>query len=317
MSFMLMPARAALLRSALVTMTLLGLLAAPPVAAAPKDDDPIVLPGASGTEGVAVGRGSTFFAGDLFRGDIFRGDLRRGTAALFIDAPDGRMAVGMKVDRSGRLLFVAGGGSGQAYVYSTDTGATVKVYQLADPAAGTFINDVTVTRDGAWFTDSSHPNLYFVPLGHKEELGTARTLTVTGPAAATPAAFNFNGIAATPNGRTLIVAHSGTGSLYTVDPSSGASAAIAGVSVPNVDGILLEARRLFAVRNVDNTVAVIKLSRDLGSGTVEELITSPDFHVPTTVARHGHQLLLANSHFDTGIPPTATQFEVVRVNLKR
>jgi len=313
MSFMLMPAQHCWLRSAVVGLTLLGLSAVPPVAAAPRND-PIVLPGASGTEGVAVGRGSTFFAGDLFRGDIFRGDLQRGTAALFIDAPAGRMAVGMKVDQSGGLLFVAGGSTGQAYVYSTDTGATVQVYQLADPAAGTFLNDVIVTRDGAWFTDSAQPRLYFVPLGPGETLGTPRTLALSGPAAVTPAAFNLNGIAATPNEGTLIVAHSGTGQLYTVDPTTGASAAIAGVSVPNVDGILLDAGRLFAVRNNDNMVVVIKLSSDLSSGAVEQLITSPDFHVPTTVARHGNQLALANSHFDTGIPPTATQFEVVLVN---
>ena len=34
---------------------------------------------------------------------------RRGIAELFIDAPDGRMAVGMAVDPAHHLLFVAGG----------------------------------------------------------------------------------------------------------------------------------------------------------------------------------------------------------------
>ena len=38
----------------------------------------IVLPGATSAEGIAAGRGSTFYAGDLFNGDIFRGDLRSG-----------------------------------------------------------------------------------------------------------------------------------------------------------------------------------------------------------------------------------------------
>jgi hypothetical protein len=67
-------------------------------AVAARADEVIVLPGASSAEGIAKGAGSTFYAGDLFRGDIFRGDVRRGTAELFIDAPDGRMAVGMAVD---------------------------------------------------------------------------------------------------------------------------------------------------------------------------------------------------------------------------
>ncbi len=50
----------------------------------------IPLPDAAGAEGIAAGRGSTFFAGDLIRGDIFRGDLRKGTAEKFITAPEGR-----------------------------------------------------------------------------------------------------------------------------------------------------------------------------------------------------------------------------------
>ena len=83
-----------------------------PAAAAP--DEVIVLPGATSAEGIATGGGTTFYAGDLFTGDIFRGDVQRGTAALFIDAPAGRMAVGMTVDLDHDLLFVAGGFTGQA-----------------------------------------------------------------------------------------------------------------------------------------------------------------------------------------------------------
>jgi hypothetical protein len=47
---------------------------------------------------------------------------------------------------------------------------------------------------------------------------------------------------------TALVAHSGTGQLYTVDPTSGASATMGGVSMPFVDGIVLEAGRLWAVQ---------------------------------------------------------------------
>ena len=104
-----------------------GAAAAPPAAV-------IVLPGATSAEGIAVGPGAVFYAGDLFRGDIYRGDLQRGTAARFIAAPAGRMAVGMKVDVASGLLFVAGGFTGQAYVYDTATGATRATYQLGDPA---------------------------------------------------------------------------------------------------------------------------------------------------------------------------------------
>jgi len=271
--------------------------------------DVIVLPGATSAEGVATGRGSTFYAGDLFAGDIFRGDLRSGEADLFIDAAPGRMALGLKADISHGLLFVAGGFTGQGYVYDLGTGADVASFQL-----GTFINDVVVTEDAAWFTDTALPRLYEVPIGAGGSLGSPSTLVLTGPAANTSFAFNVNGIAATPNGKTLIVAHSGLGSLFTVDPNTGASALIEDVEVPSVDGILLESGRIYAVQNFLNQIAEIKLSPDMSSGTVEKVITSPFFQVPTTVARHGNRLVAVNAKFDTGFPPSAKTFEVVIVS---
>jgi sugar lactone lactonase YvrE len=270
-----------------------------------------VLPGARSAEGIAAGRGATFYAGDLFAGDIFRGNLQRGTAELFIDAPAGRMAVGMAADLPHQLLFVAGGFTGQAYVYDTRSGATVASYQLGDPATS-IINDVAVTRRGAWFTDSLQAKLYFVPVSRAGIPGPFRTLGLSGPAADTSGEFNLNGIQATPNGKTLIVAHSTTGQLYTVNPTTGASARIAGVSVPDVDGIVLAAGRLWAVQN-SNQITRIRLAPDLSSGAVERVITSDLFQTPTTAARFGSRLAVVNAKFDTGIPPTALQYEVVLV----
>jgi sugar lactone lactonase YvrE len=299
-------------RGLIAIIAMVTLISAAPAMA--QQDEIIVLPGATSTEGIAVGRGSTFYAGDLFTGDIYRGDLQRLTAELFIDAPKGRMAAGMKVDQRGDLLFVAGGFTGQGYVYDTATGATLAVYQFGDPSNGTVINDVAVTQEGAWFTDSVQPRLYFVPLSPSGSPGEFRTLPLTGPAAAITGEFNLNGIAATPNGDTLIVAHSDAAKLYTVNPGTGSSAEITGVSVPNVDGILLEAGRLWAVLNFSNQILEIRLSPDLASGVVEAVITSSLFQVPSTVARHGSDLAVVNAKFDTGIPPTASQYEVVIVH---
>jgi hypothetical protein len=96
-----------------------------------------------------------------------------------------------------------------------------------------------------------------------------------------------------------------------VNPVSGASAAIAGANVPNVDGILLEAGRLWAVQNLNNQVTELRLSPDLSSATVERVITNDAFEVPTTIARDGSRLAVVNAKFDTGFPPAATSFEVV------
>jgi sugar lactone lactonase YvrE len=269
----------------------------------------IVLPGAVSAEGIAVGRGTTFFAGDLIRGDIFRGDLRRGKAEMFIDNPDGRMAVGMAVLSSHDLLFVAGGQTGQAYVYDTDTGATLATYQFGDPATSV-INDVTVTSRGAWFTDSRQAKLYFVPVSPAGTPGKFRTLAVTGPAAVTPGQFNLNGVQAAPGGGSLVVAHSGTGMLYTVDAATGGSVLISGVSVPTVDGLVLSGRWLWAVQ-AKNQISLIRLSPGLDSGVVQKVITSDLLQSPSTAALHGDRLVVINGKFDTGFPPTADQYEAV------
>lgn len=272
----------------------------------------IVLPGATSAEGIAAGQGSTFYAGDLFTGDIFRGDVRRGTAEMFIDAPVGAQAAGMIVDLANGLLIVTGGFTGQAYVYDLDTGDTLATYQLG-AAGASLVNDVTLTKDGAWFTDTFQPQLYFVPISPAGALGPPETVTLTGPAADVSGDFNLNGIRATPNGKTLIVAHTANGALYTVDPGTGTSQTISGVSVPNVDGILFEAGHLWAVQNFSNQISQVRLSPDLASGVVEQVIISELFQVPATAARFGNRLAVVNAKFDTGFPPTADQYEVVLV----
>jgi sugar lactone lactonase YvrE len=293
---------------------LLGLVtvtaAAAPVAAAPAADV-IVLPGASSAEGVAVGRGAMFYAGELFGGDIFRGDLQRGTVERLVDAPEGQMAVGLKVDDASGLLFVAGGFSGQGHVYDAITGAVVATYQFG-PAGQALINDVVITQGGAWFTDSGQPKLYFVPISPTGLPGEPSVLALTGPAADISGEFNLNGIAATPDGRTLIVGHSANNALYTVDPATGASAALA--SVPGPDGILYEAGWLWVAQPFQNQVIRLRLSPDLTSGRVDKVITSGLFQTPSTVAIHGNRLAVVNAKFDTGLPPTADEYEVVIVD---
>jgi hypothetical protein len=280
--------------------------------------DVIVLPGASAAEGIARGEGDTFYAGDLFAGDIFRGDLEDRTADLFIDAPDGRQALGMTADLRHDLLFVAGGFTGQAYVYDLDSGDTVATYQFAPPSPPggpptTVINDVTVTRDGAWFTDSRQGVLFFVPVDCSDEPGDFQTLELQGPAADTSGDFNMNGIATTRHGRTLIVAHSTLGKLFTVDPTTGESAEIADVSVPAVDGIVVRGRHVWAVQNT-NQVTELRLSEDRTTGSVVHVITDDAFQTPSTAIRFDGHLAVVNAKFDTGFPPTADQYEVVIVD---
>ena len=280
-------------------------------AQAAHQEELVVLPGASSAEGIAAAGGSSFYAGDLFGGDIFKGDVLTGTASLFIDAPAGRMAVGMAADISRALLFVAGGPAGTGYVYDTASRTSVASVQLTtDPS---FINDVALTRDGAWFTDSVQARLYFLPVSASGQLGPVRTLQLSGPAAVIAGAFNNNGIQATADGATLLVAHSALGVVNAVDPVTGDSATISGFTVPAVDGIHLDGRTLYAGQNT-NQVSVVQLSGDLTSGAVTRTITSALFETTTTVARIGDRLAVVNAKFDTGFPPTASQYDVAVVD---
>jgi hypothetical protein len=298
-------------RLAIPLIAILGMTIAAPVAARDTgDDEAIVLPGAKSAEGIAAGGGETFYAGDLFAGDIYRGDVERGTAALLIDAPEGRQALGMKASVKHHLLFVAGGFTGQGYVYDTATGATVASYQFGAIGAS-LINDVILTRGGAWFTDSMQPKLYFVPLGRDGAPGPYRTLPLKGPAAEDAGDINLNGIESARNGKTLIVGNLSSGGLYTVDPATGESEAIAGVNVAGSDGLVRDGRRLYVVQPFSNQITLVRLERDLKRGSVEEVITSGLFQSPSTAALVDDDLVAVNAKFDTGIPPTAEQYEAV------
>ena len=279
--------------------------------------DVISLPNGFQPEGIAIGKGSTFYVGSIPTGAIYSGDLRTGEGAVLVEAQAGRFAIGLKFDDRTGLLFVAGGPSGSAYVYDGETGANV-----GDPIQLTtlpsFINDVVITNDAAYFTNSFQPILYKVPLtnnGGLPAVPTSEAIPLGGDYQFTPGAFNANGIAATPNGKTLIIVNSSEGALYQVDPNTGVATSIdlGTVSVPFGDGILLQGKTLYVVQNQLNQIAVVELSSDLSSGTIVETITSPDFRVPTTVAKFGSSLYAVNARF--GTPPTPdTEYEVVRVS---
>lgn len=293
-----------------------------PVAAVPRPES-IPIPQDFQPEGIAVGDGNTFYVGSLRDGDIYRGDLRSGAGARLVDLrpEDGRVSVGMRGDRERNWLVVAGGPTGRAWVYDTESGATVATLVLG-PAGSTFANDVAITRDALYFTDTFAARLYEVPIASNGTFGPTRAITVTGPAGAT-GGFGLNGIDSTHRGW-LIVNHTGLGILALVDPATGVSRQITltgpALVAGTLDGLQLEGRTAWVVQNFANSVAEVQLSPDLTSGRVVDVITSDLFRVPTTMARHGSTLVLVNGRFDLGFPPpfgpgapAGTDFDVVQV----
>lgn len=294
------------MRRMLIAVTAALVLAVPAVA---KQGFPAViqLPNGFQPEGIATGRGNTFYVGSIPTGAIFRGNLRTGKGAVFIPGESGRAATGLKF--AGGRLWVSGASTGKAFVYNARTGALLREYQLAAGSGATFINDVVVTRRGAFFTDSNRAVIYRVP----RNLGAAQTIPLTGDFKLV-SGFNLNGIDATPNGKVLIAVQSMTGKLFTIAPRTGVTREIDlhGATVANGDGILLHGRTLYVVQNRNNRIAVVRLARDLSSGTVVRTITNPNFDVPTTIARHGKRLYAVNARFGTAPGPT-TRYTVVQV----
>ena len=271
--------------------------------------DVIALPNGLQPEGIEIGKGTTFYAGSRATGAVVRGDLRTGVVGPLVPAEGGRAALGIEYDHG--LLFVAGAATGRAFVYDAKSGVTV-ANLLLTTASPTFINDVVVTKDAAWFTDSNNKQLYRVALGHKGAIGSVTTVPLTGAISFTAGAFNTNGIDATKNGKLLVIVQSNTGKLFTVTPAGVTTEiTLGGASVPNGDGILLDGRTLYVVQNQLNQIAKIRLSHGLTSGQIVGTITDPDFDIPTTVDKFGKNLWAVNARFNT--PPTPdTTYSVVK-----
>ena len=295
----------------------LALSAAPVTASEARSFPAIIdLPNGHQPEGLALGQGTSFYVGSLANGSIYRGDLSTGTGSILVPPAAGRALTGLFVDLRHNYLFASGSTGGQGFVFNPDTGDLLATYQLALTTT-TFINDVVVTRDAAYFTDSSQPVIYKVPLGRHGELpdpSAVQRIPLSGDFVFVPGAFNANGIEATPDGRWLLIVHSTRGELYRVDPRTGQSKLIdlGGASVTNGDGLRLSGHTLYVVRNVLNQIDVVKLNRFWTGGTVVNVLTNPNFDVPTTIGVFGPWLYAVNARFTT--PPTPdTTYTVVRV----
>src|SRR5919199_5428508 len=298
-------------------MMLTALLASAPVGVAAAKPFPgvIDLPNGWLPEGIVTGRGPVIYSGSRANGAIYAANLRTGKGKILVPGAAGRVAVGLSFDARTNYIFAAGGNTGKGYVYDADTGALVREYTLTAP--GTFVNDVIVTRNAAYFTDSRLPQFYRVPLGPGGEPaapGSVQTIRLSGAWQQVPNVNNANGIEATRNGKALIIVNSSTGALFHVNPRTGVATQIdlGGDSVVQGDGLLLRGHTLYVVRNLSNEIAVVKLAPDLSTGTIVERIRQANFDVPTTLARFGNALYAVNARFTT--PPTpATPYSIVRV----
>ena len=279
------------------------------VAVADKGPDRIALPDGFRPEGIAAGNGRSVYVGSIPTGRVLEIDTKTGASREAVPARPDHAAIGLKYDKRKDRLFVSGGPTGKAFVYDEDNGNELAAFPLT-PGQPTFINDVVLTRDTAYFTDSRQPVIYAVD----QDLSGVRPIPLTGFPMTT--GNNLNGIEAANDGRVLLAVQSSTGVLWRIDPKTGSHAAVdlRGGPLTNGDGLLLLGERiLLVVQNQLNKIAVVWLDRDLDSGRVIHRITDPDFDVPTTVALQRGSLYLPNARFTT-TPTPETDYWVARVD---
>lgn len=288
-------------------------------AASPVFPATIPLPGGIQPEGITSGPGSTFYVGSLADGRVVRGDLRTGASELLVEGADGRVAVGMQFDRRrGGRLWVAGGPTGAVTVYDARTGTELGRWEI--PGSG-FLNDVAVTRDAVYVTDSVVQRLVVIPLGRGGRIpgeDAASTLPLTGDISYTEG-FNANGIRPVLGGRALVLVQSNTAMLFRVDPDTGVARTIevTGGGLAGGDGLETVGNRLYVVRGGGgDDIAVLRLRQGATTARFVRLLTDSDLDVPSTATVAAGRLWAVNARFSTAPTPT-TPYHVVRVHRHR
>lgn len=271
-------------------------------------------------EGIATDRtAGVYFVGSTTTGAIYRGLFDDSVATLFTQpGADGRTSVlGITLDNGGRL-FAAGGGTGTVWVIDRGTGGTIAQLSTGAPAGGSIVNDVTATSNGVVFaTDSREPVIYRVRQSITGTFEIERWLPLAGTPIVYAEGFNLNGIVATADNRYLLTIQSNTGRLFRVTI---ADSAIVPVAIPAADsltsgdGLVLDGRTLYVVRNAARQIVTLQMSADYASATRMATIVDASFAFPTTAALDGDDLLVVNGQLDRRATKTHTlPFTITRV----
>ena len=289
---------------ATVALAVAGLLAlavaAPGLAAAPGPSQ-IDLPNGWSPEGITAGAGTTVYVGSLAGRGVWQADVRTGEGSV-LAGTEGTVGVGTEYEADANRLWVAGGGTGLVTVFDASTGELLETYSFS-PAG--FLNDLVVTDDAVYVTDSFFAHLDVIPLGADDALPDPSDVTTlpVGGDFTLAAGFNLNGIVEARDW--LIAVQSNTGRLFRIDPATGNATEIqlgAGVDVVNGDGLEVHGRTLYVVQNQFNRVEVFALGPGLDSASLQRTLTSDGLDIPTTAAWVTGSLYVVNARFNT--PPT-------------
>jgi hypothetical protein len=281
-------------------------------------------------EGFTIGKGHTGYSGSP-DGSIYKVDLRSGKGEVLVPAevpfdPDNDCyKLGMRVDPRTNYLFVAGCVFSNAYVFDADTGALIMEYQLTPDFA--IINDLAITKEAVYFTDSYEPFLYRLPLSKNGGLPADSSGVTKIPLSPFEIGDYYgdgccaaNGIVATPNGKTLIVGNSTNSTILRVDPATGQTDEIS-VDPPLtgfLDGIVFRGGILYILTPYDpdpeDMIQVVALDKDMLSGTLLGVIRDDDLDGVASGALFGNSLYVNNARYND-YPELDTEYWITKLSI--
>jgi Cu-Zn family superoxide dismutase len=257
-------------------------------------------------------------------GVVFRVDPDTGETSLVgdpLDMADARttppvsVALGLKADGEGRL-WVAGARTGSMHVLDIATGQ--RVARFTTPEGAALINDVALTSDAAFFTDTLRPVLWRAARDAVVDAKLEPWLSFEGTALEYGEEPNLNGIVATPDGRYLLVVQMKAGRLFRIDTQTREVAMIetGDSALDGGDGLALLGQRLFVVRQWSEEIVALDLSADFATATEAKRLKFAELAWPATAAVRGDRLIVANSQLNRrGSGDPALPFSLVSIPL--
>ncbi|MFR9795726.1 SMP-30/gluconolactonase/LRE family protein [Streptomyces sp. MS06] len=255
-------------------------------------------------------------SGDLYvssfgSGTVYRAAPGQSTATVFLPAgTDGRTAaLGVVLDHAGRLWVADSGG---ATVYDTVTGGRLARFTTPDPAQS-LVNGLTTAPDGSvYLTDSLTGSVYRVtPAQFAQAVadgGTAGLAARWDLSAILPrqpaGTARLNGVVAAPNGAFLLVVDQPTGTLYRLDPATGAvrTVSLCGPAPVYGDGMHLEGGTLWIAQMNSDTISRLGVSATGRAAVVEAQAVDADLRRPTALVRGDGALYVTRSQFGLTAP---------------
>lgn len=279
----------------------------------PGAPETVALPDGIRPEGITSGPGTTYYVGSLADGRIVTGDLLTASVSVLLPGAAGRQVRGLSWDPRSGLVWAAGNVGAVAHVWAVDGSSGSVVADVVVPGA-VFLNDLVVTSDTVWVTDSRVDRLTAITVDAGGlPTGAAPTFVPLGGAwpAGDGTAVNANGIRELADG-SLVLNNSRTGGLFQVGPETGQAVAIpvrGGPGLVGGDGLQLDGSTLYDVRGSGQAeVSVLQLeattagwvARWRGARTDETL------DVPSTATVAGGWLWAVNARFGVASPGTAS-----------